>query len=385
MSFDAAAIARRIKAVLPPSNRPVALHEPVLGEAEKRRLAECIDSGWVSYGGPAVAAFEGEIARVCGTRHAVAVVNGTVAVEMALRLAGVQPGDEVFCPDLTFVGTANAIVHVGAVPHFIDSERASLGLSPAALAARLAEVAVRRPQGPINRETGRLISAVMPMHTFGHPVDMDGVNRVAADWGLAVVEDAAEAFGSLYGGRPCGSLARIGAVSFNGNKVVTTGGGGAIVTDDDALAARARHLTTTAKLPHPYLFLHDEVGYNYRLPALNAALGLAQMEQYDGFLAAKRRLAERYATLFAGDPDVEFVAEPAGSRSLYWLCAVLVPDRAAREALLAATHAEGLLTRPAWTLMHRLAMFADCPRGAVPVAEMLEDRLVCLPSSATLA
>lgn len=368
-----------LRAALPPQ-RPLPLHEPRFAGREWEYVKECLDTGWVSSVGSYVDRFEHLLAERCGVARAVAVVNGTAGLHVALTLAGVEPGDEVLMPALTFVATANAAAHAGAVPHFVDSERQSLGLCPHRLAAHLERIAIPGPRGPLNRATGRRLAALVPVHIFGHVVDMDGLGAVAARWSLPVIEDATEALGSLYKGRPAGSLSRLAVLSFNGNKIITTGGGGALLTDDAALADRARHLTTTAKRPHPWAFEHDAVAWNYRLPNLNAALGCAQLEQLDRFLSVKRALAARYREHLAGLPGVEVIADPPGRLGNHWLAALLVPDATARDALLAACHAEGLLARPAWGLMHRQPMYRDHPRADLFVAEELEARLVCLPS-----
>ncbi len=382
--FDPRVLIEALKRLLPAS-RPVGLHEPRFAGQEWAYLKDCLDTGWVSSVGAYVDRFERSLAERCGVARAVAVVNGTAGLHIALLLAGVTPGDEVLVPALTFVATANAVSHCGAIPHFVDSHPQTLGLDPESLGPYLRRVAVPGPDGPVNRNTGRRIAAVVPVHVFGHPVAMDPLNVLAASWGLAVIEDATEALGSRYRGRPAGSLARLAVLSFNGNKIITTGGGGAILTKDSALADAARHLTTTAKRPHPWLFEHDQVGYNYRLPNLNAAVGCAQLEQLDGILAAKRRLAQGYQQALSGLPGVEVVAEPPDSDSNYWLNAVLLPNQSARDLVLEAGHAEGMLLRPAWRLMPSLPMYAACPRAPLPIAEALESRLVCLPSGAALA
>lgn len=363
---------------------PVALHEPEFRGNEWAYVKECIDTGWVSSVGRYVDEFERRLAELTGARHAVAVVNGTAALHVALHLAGVREGDEVLVPALTFVGTANAISHCGAVPHFVDSSQATIGLDPAALAAHLQEASRKGPEGLVNARTGRRIAAILPMHAFGHPVDLDALMEVSARFGLPVVEDAAESLGSTYRGRHTGTFGLLGVLSFNGNKIVTTGGGGAIVTDDAGIAKAAKHLTTTAKLPHRWEFVHDAVAWNYRLPNLNAALGCAQLERLPDMLARKRRLAEAYRRAFAGAGGLSFVAEPAGCASNYWLNAVRLaqPDMAARDALLAAANDAGFHCRPAWTLLHKLPMYAGCPRAPLPVALALEASLVNLPSSA---
>lgn len=386
-AFDAARVIAAIREALPPGIAGAPLHRPHFAGREWDYLKECLDSSYVSSVGAFVTRFERAIAEIAGTKHAVAVVNGTAALHVALLLVGVTAGDEVLAPALTFVATANAISYCGAIPHFVDSEPATLGIDPQALRDYLRDIAERRGETLVNRATGRRIAAIVPMHTFGHPVDMEPLNALAAELGLAVVEDATESLGSRYKGRPSGSLSRLAAFSFNGNKIVTTGGGGAITTDDAALAERAKHLTTTAKLPHAWAFIHDAVGFNYRMPNLNAALGCAQLEQLDGFLAAKRKLAARYRRALAGVPGVSFVDEPAFARSNYWLNALLLDAEHAgeRDELLRRCNEDGLLCRPVWTLMHRLAIYADCPRMPLPVAERIEAGLVNLPSGPGLA
>ena len=365
----------------------VALHEPRFAGNEWTYLKECLDSTFVSSVGPFVDRFEAELAAYTGARYAVAVVNGTAALHIALRLAGVQQGDEVLVPALTFVATPNAISYCGAVPHFVDSEQHTLGIDPRALREYLQITTEVHNKQCVNRASGRVIRALVPMHTFGHPVDIDGVLAVAADFQLALVEDAAESLGSTVRGRHTGTFGMMGTLSFNGNKTITTGGGGAIISNDPELARRAKHLTTTAKMPHRWEFKHDEIGYNYRLPNLNAALGCAQLEQLPGLLQAKRRLFDRYAAAFAHVSAVRLVAEPKGSHSNYWLQTLLLDDSVARQrdSILEATNEAGLMTRPAWTLMHRLAPYRTSPRMELSCAESLARRLINLPSSAQLA
>ena len=365
---------------------PVTLHEPRFRGNEWLYLKECLDSTFVSSVGKFVDRFEDELAAYTGAKLAIAVVNGTAALHVALRLAGVEPGDEVLLPALTFVATANAVAYCSATPHFVDSEMHSLGMDAVALRAHLRASTEQRAGQCINRRTGRVIRAMVPMHTFGHPVDIDALLAVAHDHGLQLVEDAAESLGSSIGGRHTGTFGQTGTLSFNGNKTITTGGGGAILTNDLALGARAKHLTTTAKQPHRWAFNHDELGYNYRLPNLNAALGCAQLEQLPQFLAEKRRLYEAYRSRFATVQGVQLVAEPAGCISNFWLQTLLLDDDQAgqRDAVLTATNAAGQMTRPVWTLMHRLPPYANAPRAALPVAEALEQRLINIPSSAGL-
>ena len=374
-----------LQSVLGPG--PVALHEPHFGGNEWLYLKECLDSGYVSSVGSFVDRFEAQLAAYTGVKHAIAVVNGTAALHIALRLAGVQAGDEVLLPAMTFVATSNAVSYCGATPHFVDSEERTLGIDARALRAYLGSAAEMRLGRCVNRRSGRTIRAVVPMHVFGHPVDLEALLAVAHDFGLVMVEDAAEALGSYYRGAHTGSFGLLGTLSFNGNKTVTTGGGGAILTNEAQLARAAKHLTTTAKVPHRWEYRHDEIGFNYRLPNLNAALGCAQLEQLPALLAAKRRLHERYAAAFAAVPGARLLGEPSGCRSNYWLQTLLL-DRALageRDAVLALSNDAGFTMRPVWVLNHRLPAFIDCPRMPLPMAESLEQRLLNVPSSAQLA
>ena len=384
--IDIESVVASIAKAIVTKDRPVHLHEPRFAGRERDYVDECITTGWVSSAGRFVDEFESQLAKLCGTKAAIAVVNGTAALHVALHLAGVGRDDEVILPALTFVATANAVTYCSAIPHFVDAEDQHLGLDVAKLKAHLERIAEKKNGVCINRKTGRAIRAVVPVHVFGHPADMDALNAVCATYSIPVIEDATESLGSTYRGRPCGSLSRIGVLSFNGNKIVTTGGGGALLIDDVDLARRAKHLTTTAKIAHQWAFIHDEIGWNYRLPNINAALGLAQLEQLAGFVAAKRRLARRYIDAFANVRGVTSVVEPEGTASNYWLNAILLDDDsgAGRDAVLKATHAAGLLTRPLWTPMHRLAMFENCPRGDLTVSESIARRLINLPSSAVL-
>ena len=367
-------------------SRPVTFHEPRFVGNEGAYLKECLDSTFVSTVGKFVDRFEVDLVAYTGAKHVVAVVNGTAALHVALRLAGVRTGDEVLIPALTFVATANAVSYCGATPHFVDSEERTLGLDPRALRDYLQGITEVRDGHCVNRHTGSVIRAVVPMHTFGHPMDIDGLMAVTRDFQLVLVEDASESLGSTVNGRHTGTLGVMGTLSFNGNKTITTGGGGAILVNDAELARRLKHVTTTAKLPHRWEFRHDEVGYNYRLPNLNAALGCAQLEQLPKFLISKRHLFERYEAAFARVPCTRIVAEPAGCRSNYWLQTLLLDESATgqRDAVLTATNDAGVMTRPAWTLMHRLAPYRECPAMPLPVAESLERRLINLPSSAFL-
>ena len=347
--------------------QPIALHEPDFrGTQAWAYVKDCLDSGWVSTAGSWVSRFEHQLCAIPGASHAVAVSNGTVALRLALHLVGVGPGQEVLLPPLSFVATANAVSHLGAVPHFVD-----VGCV-------------------LNRETGRCFAAVLPVHVFGHPAVVDQLRAVAEAWGLPLVEDAAEALGSRRNSTHCGLFGAVGTLSFNGNKLITTGGGGALLTNDAALAQRARHLSTTAKQPHPWSFYHDAVGWNDRLPNLNAALGVAQLENLDRRLEAKRQLAQRYAEAFSGLDCVELVAEPLGCRSNHWLVTLRITaeDPAIAEdhrlQLLESAHAAGLLLRPIWTPLHRLPMYRACPAGSLVVANNQTPRLLNLPSSPQL-
>ncbi|TAN58889.1 MAG: LegC family aminotransferase [Magnetospirillum sp.] len=353
----------------------VPLHAPVFRGNEAAYVQDCIATGWVSSVGAYVDRFEAMLAEVSGVAHAVAVVNGTAALQVCLHLAGVRPGDEVVLPSLTFIATANAVSHCGATCRFVDVEERTLGLDPARLDEHL------------GRHKDRPIRAVVVMHTFGQPADLDGLAEVCARHGVALVEDAAESLGSSYKGRPTGHHGLVAALSFNGNKIVTTGGGGAILTNDPVLAKRAKHLTTTAKLPHPYRFDHDEVAWNYRLPNLNAALGCAQLEVLADHLDAKRRLVERYDALFADLDGVRIFRETPEARSNYWLAALVLErsDRALVQRVIEEAAAAGIQCRPIWTPMHRLAMYRDCPHDGLPVTESISDRLINLPSSPVAA
>ena len=372
-----------LKEVLGTAKDLIPLHEPEFTGNESALVQNCLDSTFVSSVGKYVDQFEAMLADYTGAKHAVAVVNGTAALQIALKLAGVQPNDEVLVPALSFVATANAVAHCSAVPHFVDSSLETMGIDPAALSEYLATITEITTHGVRNRHTGRRIAAIVPMHTYGHPVDMAPLMEVAHRYQLPVVEDAAESLGSTYQGRHTGTFGKLGMLSFNGNKIITTGGGGAILTNDDELARHAKHLTTTAKRPHRWEFFHDEVAWNYRLPNLNAALGCAQMERLPDFLVRKRELAARYQAAFRKQIGIRFVTEPAGCRSNYWLNTVQLEelDMNTRDQVLSAANDAGFQCRPIWTLLHKLPMFADCPRAPLPVAEQLEASLINLPSS----
>ena len=376
-----------IRACLPAAHQKAALHEPLLAGNEWKYLKDCLDTGWVSTAGEYVGRFERMLEEYTGAKHAIAVVNGTAGLHACLLLVGVRAGEEVLIPSLTFIATANAVSYCGAVPHFVESEERTLGLDPAALATHLERIAEVHGGECINRTSGRVIRAVMPMHTFGHAVDLDPLLQVCQRFRIALVEDAAESLGGRYQGRHTGNFGMVSGLSFNGNKTVTTGGGGAILTNDDAIARRAKHLTTTARIPAGYEFIHDEIGYNYRMPNLNAALGVAQLEQLPDFVARKRRLAARYADAFRNMPGVKFFTEAPFAESNYWLNALLLDDAdpVARNKLLDFLNASGIGARPVWRLMHELPIYAECPRMELAVASDLAARIVNIPSSAFLS
>jgi perosamine synthetase len=362
------------------------LHEPVFAGNEKKYLSECINSGFVSSVGPFVTAFEESVRDFVGAQRAVAVVNGTAALHLALLAVGVQPGDEVLVPAMSFVATANAVAHAGAIAHFVDVDEATWGIDPVVLRAHLAAVGQIKDGRLHNKETGRAITAVVPMHALGHPVAIAPLLSVAEEFGLVLVEDAAESLGSWVGDRHTGLFGRLGVFSFNGNKTITTGGGGVIVTDDEALAKKLKHLSTTARVPDAYEFDHDAVGYNYRMPNINAALGLAQMEQLAGLIRAQRDLFELYAEAFAGGPFGEVRQEAAGATSNYWLQAISLPERmkATKDELIRGCVDAGVSVRPMWKPLNRLTPYASHPSALTPVTEDLYSRVICLPSSAFL-
>ena len=365
------------------TNDYIPLHAPVFNGSEKEYVIDTIESTFVSSVGAYVDRFEHEMAAYAGSPMAVATVNGTAALHISLKLAGVEAGDLVVTQPITFVATCNAIDYCGAEPVFVDVDRNTLGLSAIALNQWLEENARLDADGICRtRADGKVVRVCLPMHTFGHPVDLDGLVRVTRDWNIKLLEDAAESLGSFYKGQHTGTFGALGALSFNGNKIMTTGGGGMILADA-VLGERAKHLTTTAKKPHPYEYIHDEVGYNYRLPNLNAALGCAQLEQLEDFIEAKRTLAAAYKDQLSGT-NLEFFSEPEDCRSNYWLNAVVCEDRRHRDELLDFTNQKKVMTRPIWALMNNLIMYSKCRRGELPNAEWLEARIVNLPSSVKL-
>ncbi|MDD3365320.1 MAG: LegC family aminotransferase, partial [Syntrophomonas sp.] len=361
--FSIDTIIQTLQQVLPKDREFIALHEPLFNGNEWTYVKECLDTGWVSSVGQYVERFEQQLVDYTGVKYAVAVVNGTAALHICLQIAGVSPGDEVLIPALTFIATANAVSYCGAFPHLVDSEEQTLGLDPYKLADYLDEIGELQIEGCFNKKTGRRIKAVVPMHTFGHPVDMDPLVEICRKYRLELIEDGAESIGSQYKGQHMGNWGRAAILSFNGNKTITTGGGGAILTNDKTLANLAKHLTTQAKSPHQWSFNHDMVGYNYRMPNINAALGCAQLEQLPEFLKKKRTLAARYQEAFVAVEGVKIFKEASYAHSNYWLNVLLLNEEysSERDKLLELTNYQGIITRPTWTLMHKLPMYKNCP------------------------
>lgn len=359
----------------------VPLHEPTFNDKELEYVTDCVKTGWVSSVGAYVTRFEEDLAKMVGVKRSVAVVNGTAALHIALKVAGVQPNEEVLMPALTFIATANAVSYAGAVPHFVDVSERSLGLDPYKLDQYLEKIAVKRGNELLNKETNRVIRAVVPMHTFGHPVELDELIAVCDKYNLILVEDAAESLGSYYKGKHTGSFGKINAMSFNGNKIATTGGGGAILTDDETLADYAKHLTTTAKVPHRWEYVHDEIGYNYRMPNINAALGCAQLEKIPRFIDTKRHLTNFYKDLVKDLQGVQLFEEPSYSTSNYWLQTILLDTSVERDEVLAYLNDNGVMSRPIWQPMHYLNMYKDCPKSDLSVIESLNRRIVNVPST----
>ena len=365
---------------------PLGLHEPVFAGNELLYLKDCIDSTFVSSVGQYVDRFENDLACFTGAKHVIAVVNGTAALHIALKLVGVGEGDEVLVPALTFVATANAVMYCNATPHFVDSDQDNLGIDAAKLRNYLLKSTEQRSGLCINIFTGKVIRALIPMHTFGHPGNIDGLLAIAHDFNIVIVEDAAESLGSYYRDKHTGTLGRLGTLSFNGNKIITTGGGGAILTDDSELALHAKHLTTTAKIPHPWEFRHDVIGYNYRLPNLNAALGCAQIEQLPAKIEEKRHLYKLYKNAFSRIQGFKLLSEPKDCKSNYWLQTLLLDSgfENQRDNILKAANDAGIMVRPSWVLMHELTQFNSCPRMDLSTAESLSKRIINIPSNPIL-
>ena len=359
----------------------VPLHVPTFRGNEKKYLNECIDTTFVSSVGKFVDRFEEMMVDYTGTQKAVVCVNGTNALHMAMLLVGVERDDEVITQALTFIATCNAISYIGAHPVFIDVDKETMGLSPDAMEAWLKENAEIKGESCYNRRTGRRIKACVPMHTFGHPVHLDNLVEVCNRYHIELIEDAAESLGSFYKGKHTGTFGKIGAISFNGNKTITTGGGGMLLFQDEALGNYAKHLTTQAKVPHRWEFVHDHIGYNYRMPNINAALGCAQLEEIDNILANKRETAEKYNQFFLNKENIQFFTEPEGSKSNYWLNAVLLNDKEEQLKFLEYTNDHAVMTRPIWELMNRLPMFMDCQTDGLENTVWFANRVVNIPSS----
>jgi len=359
----------------------VPLHEPTFNEKEVEYVTDCIKTGWVSSVGAYVNRLEEDLAKFIGVKRAVAVVNGTAALHIALKVAGVKAEDEVLMPSLTFIATANAVSYLGAVPHFIDVTFHTLGVDADKLKIYLEQIGIIKNNQLYNRETGRRISALVPMHTFGHAVDIEGLLKVCDMYNVTLVEDAAESLGTYYKGKHTGSFGKVSAISFNGNKIMTTGGGGAIVTDDDAIADYAKHLTTTAKIPHRWAYEHDEIGFNYRMPNLNAALGCAQLEKMPTFIQQKRDLTKHYEQWLSNLEGVHLFKEPTNTKSNYWLQTILLDEQINRDEVLSFLNEQGVMSRPIWTPMHHLAIYKNCPKSDLSVTEQLNRRVVNIPST----
>lgn len=360
----------------------VPIHEPTFNEREVDYVTDCIRTGWVSSVGKYVDRFEKELADYTGVRRAVAVVNGTAALQIALKIAGVKEGDEVLIPSLTFIATANAVTYLQAVPHFVDVSEKTLGLDPVKLEKYLNEIAERKGNLLVNKQTGNVIRAVVPMHTFGHLVDIEELLAVCEQYHLILVEDAAESLGSTYKGKHAGSFGLVSAVSFNGNKIITTGGGGAILTNNEELADYAKHITTTAKVPHHYEYEHDEIGYNYRMPNINAALGCAQLEKMDTFLVQKRALTDNYVELFKDVKGITVFTENEQTNSNYWLQTLMIdPTIHNRRELLTYLNETGIMSRPIWTPLHELQPYKNCPKSDLTTTMYLKERIINIPST----
>lgn len=370
-----------IREVFGDSKGFIPLHAPYFGGNEKKYLLDTIDSTYVSSVGAYVNRFEEMMCEITGAKYAIATTNGTIALHLALIVAGIEQGDEVITQPLTFVATANAIAHAHATPVFVDVDKDTMGMSPVALRAFLEEHAEMKNGTAINKRTQDRIAACVPMHTFGFPCRIDEIAAICKDWNIALIEDAAESLGSSYKGRHTGTFGVMGTFSFNGNKTVTCGGGGALVTNDKELADKAKHLSTTAKVPHPYEFVHDEIGYNYRMPNLNAALACAQLEQLKEILNNKRELADVYTAHFSSNDKIGFVREIDNAVANYWLNTIVLEHRDARDEFLESSNGSKVMTRPIWQLMNKLTMYKDCMCGDLSNSLWLEDRVVNIPSS----
>ena len=379
----AAEIVAGTRAVMQTSEGNIPLHVPVFGKNAAGYVNECITTGWVSSAGKYVDRFEEDLAKFTGAKRAVAVSNGTSALHIALKLCGVEPGDEVLLPSLTFVATANAVSYCHATPHFVEVESHTLGIDADAIRAYLDKIAEVKDGKCVNRNTGQTIRCLIGMHAFGHPFELESVLKLCEDFSLDLVEDAAESIGSFYQQRHTGLFGRVGILSFNGNKTITTGGGGAIVTDDESLADLAKHLTTTGKQPHAYRYFHDMVAYNYRMPNLNAALGCSQLEDLPAILESKREIATGYLSKFANNPEFEILSEPENCRSNYWLNALVLSNANSKyhDTIIQQLNQSGIIVRPIWEPLHTLPMYRDAPRMNLDVTMNLAQRIINLPST----
>jgi perosamine synthetase len=366
--------------------KPSVLHEPCFQGNEWLYLKECLDSTFVSSVGKFVDRFELDLAKYTGAAHAIAVVNGTAALHVALKVIDVGKGDEVLVPTVTFIATANAVSYCGATPHFYDCLPNNLGVDFSKLRDYLLRNTRQSLGQCININTNKTIKAIIPMHVFGHPVDIDELLKLCKEFKIDLIEDAAESLGSFYRGRHTGTFGKIGVLSFNGNKIITTGGGGALLTNDSSLAKRLKHITTTAKIQHPWNYYHDEIGYNYRLPNLNAALGCAQLEGIDGLVSKKRKLYSVYKKTFENFDGISLISEPLNCKSNYWLQGIVIDERFEHlhDILLKSSNEAGIGVRPLWTLMHQLEIYANCPRMDLTNAESMVKRVINIPSSPTL-
>ena len=365
---------------------PAKLHEPTFDGNEKKYLLDCVDSSYVSSVGKYVDQIEVELAKFTGAKYAISVVNGTAALHLALKLAGTNPGDEVLVQGFTFVATTNAVAHCGATAHFVDIEDQNFGVDPVKLAAYLAEITTVSEGLTVNRRTGKIIRALIVMHTFGHPSKLDELLQVSQQFNLVLLEDAAESIGSFYKGKHTGTFGLMGTLSFNGNKTITTGGGGAILTNDADLAKHAKHLSTTAKIPDKWAFRHDEIGYNYRMPNINAALGCAQLEDLPSKLELKRLLFKKYKAGFSKIEEVQLIEEPADCQSNYWLQTIKLnsPDLNTRNEILEALNSGGFMSRPGWDLINTLQPYKTNPSMDLEISQKLFDSLINIPSSSDL-
>lgn len=359
----------------------VPLHEPTFKGNEVKYITDCINTGWVSSVGSYVSSFEEHLAKLVGVKRAVAVVNGTAALQIALKVAGVEVNDEVLIPSLTFIATANAVSYLHAVPHFVDISEETLGVDPVRLEEYLVKNAVLRNGELFNKITNRRIKALVPMHTFGHPCEMDELVALCEKFKLLLVEDAAESLGSYYKGKHTGSFGKVNAMSFNGNKIVTTGGGGAILTDDEELADYAKHLTTTAKVPHRWEYVHDEIGYNYRMPNINAALGCAQLEKIDEYIEKKRHLTNFYEKQISDLKGVRLFTEPSNSNSNYWLQTLILDETMDRDKVLTFLNDNGVMSRPVWLPIHLTEMYKTSPKMDLVITQSMSSRILNIPST----